>query len=242
MANYSDLVASAFYGDGGSSYYGFGPLLLEDGHLQQTVAPIIEPLSPEQVVQHLKRHPDDLEFYREPIELCIATAREKIEHFTARAMIEATYEKVQSYAGDCVDLYMRNVTSIVKVETIADMDDDTRVLMPSSGYTLKNGRSAVARNGWPSHRGNASLIVTFKAGVAVAGAPSPSDGQKAAARAAIRPVFRMAMLNLIGFWLENPEGQGTEAKYVIQAQRFGALPPNVIQILSTGGGIPWGVK
>lgn len=241
MANYTDLAVSALFGEGGS-YYGASPLVLEDGHLIQTVAPVIEPITPAEAVAFLKRHPDDLDYYLNAINLCISAAREKVEHFSARAMIEATYEKTQSSVDGCVDLFLCNVTSIVKVETIADIDDDTRVLMPSTDYRLEHGRRIVPRSGgWPTHSGSASFIVTFKAGTAVAGS-SPNDAQKAAARAAIRPVFRLAMLNLIGFWLENPEGQGTEAKYVIQAARFGALPPNVIQILSTGGGIPWGVK
>lgn len=239
MPSYSELVYGSLIG----STYGFAPLVLEHGTLVQTVAPTIEPLTVSDVVGWLKRHPNDETNYADEINLAISVAREKIQHYAERTMIETTYEKIQDNVGrdGRIDLFMRNVTSIVKVETIASIDADTRVIMPSSDYTLLNNRYAVPRSGgWPQHRGAASIIVTFKAGTAIA-APGDAAAQ-AAARAAIRPVFRMAMLNLIGYWLENPEGQGTEAKYVIQAQRFGALPPNVIQLLSQGGGIPWGVK
>lgn len=236
MASFSELVYSA-----ASPTYGSAPLLTENGHLVQTVAPTIEPLTATEVVEWLKRHPDDTTLYANAIALAIATAREKIEHYTARATIEATYEKSQDVTNGRVDLFMRNVTAITKVETVATIDSDTRVLMPSTDYTLVGSRWAVPRSGgWPSHRGVAGLIVTFKAGTPIA-APGGS-AEQTAARAAVRPVMRMAMLNLIGYWLENPEGQGTEAKYVIQAQRFGALPPNVISLISQGGGIPWGVK
>lgn len=238
MASYSELVYSSMVG----STYGSTPLLLENGQLVQTVAPAIEPLTVADVVGWLKRHPDDATNYATEIGIAISAAREKIQHYSERTMIETTYEKVQDNVGKDgrVDLFMRNVTSIVKIETISSMTAETRVVMPSTDYTLLNKRWAVAVSGWPQHRGAASLIVTFKAGTPVA-APGDAAAQ-AAARAAIRPVFRMAMLNLIGYWLENPEWQGTDAKYVIQAQRFGALPPNVISLLSQGGGIPWGVK
>lgn len=194
--------------------------------LAQTAAPVIEPVTLAEVKTGLKIYEtgDDAD-----LNLLIKTARIWAETYTNLGFIEQTWEQVQDRANDVYKLRRGPVLSIEKIEYIASMDADTRLTVAVSLYTF-SGRRVRTRSTWPSHRGFASWITTFKVGYYDLPAVNP-EGSYEAARAAVPEVIRRAVIQLVGHLYENREGQGGEAKYEVIAKAQGLMPPNVKLLL-----------
>ncbi len=98
----------------------------------------------------------------------IVTARLLIEKETGRVLITTVLAMIYDEVGESFELPYPPLQEVTKIETIDDAgtktevssaiyDVDTSANVPGR-VKLKNG------NSWPTHRGFASFIVTFKAG------------------------------------------------------------------------------
>lgn len=194
--------------------------------LRRTVEPPIDPVTSAEVKTALKIYEsgDDAD-----LALLIASARIWAETYTNLGFIDQTWEQTQDRVNDEYKLRRGPVLSIGKIEYIASMDADTKVLVAATGYTF-SGRRVRTRSTWPSHRGFGSWITTFAVGYYDLPTVNP-EGSYAAARAAVPEPIRRAIIQLVGHLYENREGQGGEAKYEVLAKAQGLMPPNVKLLL-----------
>ena len=150
----------------------------------------------------------------------IITARLLAERHTGRVFITTILEKIYDEAGESFELPYPPLQELIKIETISDagikteVSSDTYDADPSIGtpgrVQLKNGCF------WPTHRGFASFIVTFKAGYGDAGSDVPD-------------LIRQAILQTIAHLYENRGAlEGTPA-----ARRIQNLPAGVAVLLSS---------
>jgi hypothetical protein len=119
---------------------------------------------------------------------------------------------------------------VTSIKYIADWTADTELTYAASSYTLA-GNYVVTRSVWPTFRGLQGLKIRFKCGIYDL-ADSPSESQITAARASVKIAdLRLILLNYIGHYFSNREGQGAEIKYEVSVSRLGPIPSGIKQLL-----------
>ncbi len=154
-----------------------------------------------------------------------------IEKNTNRGYIKQTIRQTHDRVGPILKLWVRPVLEIVSIQTIANMSADDLVLMDAVTYAVSLDKDKVRpRSAWPSHRGFASFVVTYNVGYNDH-PDSPTDPDIVTARAAVPEDIQEAILQWIGHFYNNREGQSGEMKYEVIAKRIGVIPSNVAGLL-----------
>jgi hypothetical protein len=188
----------------------------------------IEPISVQEMKVGMKypvgqTHEDD------DLLAILQAVRAEVQNYTAQVWGCETWKQTQNIVSRIYRLYRRPVLSISSIQYISGWDADTLLTVDSGSYTLA-GEYAAARSSWPSHRGFASWVTTYKAGVY--NVTSPTDpAQIAALRAAVPPEVKRGIIQWAGHFYENREGQGPISKYEVAQKIAGNMPPNVASLL-----------
>ena len=194
----------------------------------RTVNPEFNPVTAAEVIAHLKLPSGSSETN---IDRIIGAVVSAIEKYTNRGYIKQTIRQSHDQIGPMIKLWVRPVLSITTIQTISSMAADDLVLMSSDDYAVAFGNEKIRpRSAWPTHRGFGSFIVTYVVGYD-AHADSPTAEQIAAAQAAVPEDVREAILQWIGHFYNNREGQSGELKYEVVAKRIGIIPANVAGLL-----------
>lgn len=159
----------------------------------------------------------------------LQAVREEVQNYTNRVWGCATWKQTQNVVSRIYRLYRRPALAISSVQYIADWNADTLLTVSSSSYTLA-GEHVAARSSWPSHRGFASWVTTFKAGVYNVTDPNNAE-QIAALRAKVPADVKRGIIQWAGHFYENREGQGPISKYEVSQKISGNMPPNVASLL-----------
>jgi uncharacterized phiE125 gp8 family phage protein len=132
----------------------------------------------------------------------IATARLLAERYTGRVLITTVMEMVYDDADESFELPYPPLKELTKIETISDAGVITEV--SSAIYDVNLSTNTPGRvklkngNTWPTHRGFASFIVTFKAGYGDTAADVPD-------------LIKQAILQTIAHLYENRSAQDMPA-------------------------------
>lgn len=169
------------------------------GGLTVVTAPSFEPIKLAEAKQHLRF---DYDTENALIEVLIKAAREWVENYTGRALVEQTLE----YALDGYPSELRLPRPpIIDIESFKYTDSvGTLTVLATDQYTLDisatlQPRVMPAYNvSWPATRSQpSSLRVRYRAGYAREGSPDDRDSIPASLRAAIKL--------LVGHWFKNRE-------------------------------------
>lgn len=150
----------------------------------------------------------------------ITAARLLAERHTGRVFITANLTVIYDGAGESFELPYPPLQELTKIETIDDAGVKTEV--SSSIYDADLSTNTPGRvmlkdgNSWPTHRGFASFIVTFKAGYGDAGSDVPD-------------LIKQAILQTIAHLYENRGAQ----EGIPAARRIQDLPAGVAVLLSS---------
>jgi uncharacterized phiE125 gp8 family phage protein len=194
----------------------------------RTVAPEFNPVTAAQVIAHLKLPSGSSETN---IDRIIGAVIGAIEKNTNRGYIKQTIRQTHDQIGAMIKLWVRPVLEVVSIQTIPTMAADDLVLMDSADYAASIDKDKIRpRSAWPSHRGFSSFIVTYNVGYNDH-ADSPTDEEIVTAQAAVPEDVREAILQWIGHFYNNREGQSGEMKYEVIAKRIGVIPSNVAGLL-----------
>ena len=165
--------------------------------LELSVAPPVEPITPEEAKAHCRiEHTDDDAL----VTALIVSARQSVEDFTNRALINQTWKQFFDacelpFVKREIKLRKLSVNSITSVKAYAV--DDTATVMASTDYA-KSGDRVVLKEGksWPSYGREFDCVeIEYVAGYGAAGANVPA------------PV-RQAILMLVAHYYENREAGG----------------------------------
>ena len=186
-----------------------------------TVQPLIEPVGVDELGAHLRLLVEDQA--REAVELAalIKTARQYVEAFTARQLIEATYE----FACDVFPSQNRDILlpapPLISVTTITYVDEDGAGQTLAASEYLVDTRVEPGRvrlnfdKEWPATRLDPSgIVVTYKAGYGTT-------------EAAVPEVFRHAVRLLASHWYEHREA----VQILERGQTVEVLPVAVADLL-----------
>lgn len=169
------------------------------GGLTVITAPTFEPVTLTEMKTHLRY---DYDNENTLIETLIRAAREWVENYTGRALVEQTLE----YAIDSYPDEMRLPRPpIIEVESFKYTDSaGTSTLLAANQYTLDTSAPLLPRIvpaynvSWPGTRSQpSSLRIRYKAGYAREGSPDDHAAVPASLRAAIKL--------LVGHWFKNRE-------------------------------------
>ena len=191
-------------------------------------APAAQIVEASDVISHLKLPSGSSETNIDRIIVAVTNA---IEKYTNRGFIKQVIRQTHNQVGPVVKFRTRPVISVTSVETIAAMAADTLVTMSADDYALSIDKDAIRpRTSWPSHRGWSSFVITYAVGYYDL-PDNPDDADKAAARLAVPADIREAVLQWIGHFYDNREGQSGELKYEVVAKRIGVIPSNVAGLI-----------
>lgn len=165
----------------------------------------------------------------------LTAARVAIEGILGIAMMETVFTETYSVVPRVLRLTMRDALSVVSVQHVPNLDDDTWITYDPSLYIVE-GQEILARSTWPTHRGWRSFKITYKSGYANKGAGDAAA--LLAAQDAVPQDLKLAIFALTSYLYENRSGEGFEAKFLAMVQR-GQLPPMVTQLLTNY--LDWGV-
>lgn len=194
----------------------------------RTVEPTIYPVTASDVIAHLKLPSGSSETNLTRI---IQAITESIEKHTNRGYMKQTIRQVHDSIGSRIILRVRPVLEVSAFQYISSTTDNTLEDWASTNYLLSlDNEEIVPVSGWPSHRGFSSVVVTYNVGYNDL-PDSPTDEQKATARAAVPSDIREAALQWIGHLYKNREGQSGELKYEVVAKQIGVIPSNVAGLL-----------
>lgn len=132
----------------------------------------------------------------------IVAARLLAERHTGRIFMTTNLTVIYDGAGESFELPYPPLQELTKIETIDDAGSKTEVssnIYDADLSTNTPGRVQLKDgNSWPTHRGFASFIVTFKAGYGDAGSNVPD-------------LIRQAILQTIAHLYENRSAQDMPA-------------------------------
>lgn len=176
----------------------------------------IEPITLDEAKNHLRV---DSAEDNALITALITTARLLAERHTGRVFITTSLAMVYDEVGESFELPYPPLQELTKIETIDDAGSKTEVSTDTYDADLSTDTPGRVKlkdgNSWPTHRGFASFIVTFKAGYGDAGSDVPE-------------LIKQAILQTIAHLYENRSAQDIPA-----ARRVQDLPAGAAALLAS---------
>jgi uncharacterized phiE125 gp8 family phage protein len=189
--------------------------------LTRLTDPDIEPVTRAEAKLHCKID-DDLTADDSLVDALITTAREWVEDYTGRALIDQTWQL--TYQGYSYNEIKLNRSPVIEIDSFVYDVSGVATTLAAANYEVSGSRTKWPKiipavgGSWPSNNWTRPLTIQFRAGYADRSG-SPTEGAEKVPEA-----FKHAIKLLVGHWYENREADPKTdipmaVKWILNPQR-----------------------